>query len=172
MLVAVLLCSLAVGFLRGGDLKRLAQADLKGWWFYLTGFLLQVAIMSATFSLLERIRGLVYSLSFLFLIVGSWLDRNLDGAWWIVAGLIMNGMVISSNGGKMPIYVVPAYFRDDAQARTHLPITDSTRLWFLGDVIRFPLFGKHHLLLSPGDVLVAVGAFAVVQQLMVPRRRA
>lgn len=163
MLVAALFSSVIVGLLRGGDLRHIAELNPRGLWFYLLALLLQVLVNCEGF---PYYRGLAYSLSFALLILGSLLDRRIQGMSWVSLGLLLNSIVIMINGGKMPVKLSQSRFPSDAQVTTHFPMTDSTLGWFLGDIFPLPLFGRHSLYLSPGDLLIGLGAFLAVQRLM------
>ncbi|MGE5554087.1 MAG: DUF5317 domain-containing protein [Betaproteobacteria bacterium] len=168
MLIVALISSVLLGFIRGGSLKPIAQLEMKGLWFYILAILLQGLVLTGVIPP-SLSAGLAYSVSFLLLLMGSFLDRHVHGMQWIMLGLFLNGLVVAANGGKMPVMVPEASLPHDAQALTHSPLTELTRMGFLSDVIRFPLFGEHYLLLSAGDLLISLGVFAAIQKLMVSR---
>lgn len=167
MLAISLLVSVAVGLVRGGSLRSLAEASMRGWPWYLTGFLVQAALSQPELVLLRNFVGYAFPLTFVLLIIGSVLDRKTRGMSVVTLGLVSNFVVIAINEGKMPVRASSQTVNADViQAMTHSAITDATRLWLLSDIIRIPLLGHHYTLLSLGDILLAVGGFLVVQTLM------
>jgi hypothetical protein len=109
--------------------------------------------------------------SLLIFLAFVWLNRNLPGMPILMVGLVLNLLVISANGGWMPI---------SPQTASHLPggadarevtagmrlgekdivlATESTRLEFLADRFLLPSWLHYATAFSAGDVFVAVGAF-------------
>ena len=102
----------------------------------------------------------------LFIFVAANLRR---GVWSFVfgAGAGMNFAVIALNGGAMPVsaHVLEsaAGTRLAAQLASgeifaYAPVTDSTRLVFLGDVLALEPFGRLLGFASIGDLVLGVGA--------------
>jgi hypothetical protein len=74
--------------------------------------------------------------------------------FWIPAVLILTGgllntLVVIINGGRMPAKI-------EAIEQHGAPITDNTRLAFLGDIFMFETKGREYFY-SLGDVLVTFG---------------
>lgn len=168
MLLLCVICSLVIGRLRGGSFRSLLALSFKGWPCYLTAFALQASINSVILhSYVQRYEQMVYISSFAILIIGSWLDRDVAWMPWVTSGLVLNALAIAANGGKMPVRAGAVdVLAERNQAATHVTFMSSRRFLFLGDVIRLPLNGGHYLLLSPGDILVALGAFLLIQHIM------
>ncbi len=110
-------------------------------------------------------------LSLLGFLVFVWLNRSLPGMPILLIGLVLNLLVISSNGGWMPI---------SPETASHLPggsspesavlgrrfgqkdvllLPEDTRLEFLSDRFLIPAWVHFPTAFSLGDVLIAVGAF-------------
>lgn len=165
MLIVALVASLGLGLLRGGGLSAFARVRFRGTWFYLIAWGLQWATVERLWP--GRVDELAYPLSFGLLTIGTCLDINIKGMRWVALGVFLNGIAIAANGGKMPVRLPSDIeFSGSAQASTHAVMLDNARLSFLGDTISMPVPYGHHLLLSPGDILIAAGVFAVVQYLM------
>ncbi|HHW15402.1 MAG TPA: DUF5317 domain-containing protein [Firmicutes bacterium] len=166
ILITALVASITIGLIRKGSLAQLAQAELRGLPLYATAILLQVFVVAMVSA--WGLSGMVYAVSFLLLTVGAYLDRRVPGMFLVALGLLLNTSVIVANGGRMPVFLSPdAPGWKSVQALTHVPMALSGRLRYLGDFIRIPEFGGHYSLLSPGDVLIAIGVFVAVQSLMV-----
>jgi hypothetical protein len=94
----------------------------------------------------------------------------------IVAGVALNLLAVSVNGGYMPVRItdverigfpdVAAQLRDGGRYQKSVPLDERTRLPWLADVIHLPLPGPDRMV-SIGDVLVAAGTFLFVQEALV-----
>lgn len=144
---------------RGGSLKRLSDLQFRG-----------ITILTIAMALQGVVRfGLVgdgfgktlYSLSFILLWVGTLANLPYRGMPMISIGILLNGLVIMVNGGKMPVVLgrsaadnAPRYA---AQLTTHLLASRGYHLQFLGDIIRIwtPLNGR--IIISVGDIFLGVG---------------
>jgi hypothetical protein len=108
----------------------------------------------------------------LLLLLFVWLNRRQPGFWALGLGLTLNLLVISLNGGLMPIspeMVSRFELRPDtweigsrlgSSKDIVLPIAE-TRLWTLSDRFFLPLpsWAANPVAFSLGDVLIAFGAF-------------
>lgn len=91
------------------------------------------------------------------LIVVAVLNRMMPGALLLGAGISLNLIAIAANQG-MPISVPAAHVAGLSIPADglHHPMTESTRVPVLVDVIPVPLFRNVY---SAGDVVLAVGGF-------------
>jgi hypothetical protein len=182
ILLAVVLLSLIVALLRGGDVRRLADVPVRYGWLVLAAFALQAYLIYApagkSAGLQDR-NAWLHIGSYLLLVVAIWLNRRLPGMAWVLAGLLVNLVVITANGGFMPITpeaVQKIGHADrvaslEAGQRVYLAKDivlprDQTRLWPLSDVFVIALGFPLRSAFSPGDVLVAIGAFLFLQHIL------
>jgi len=106
------------------------------------------------------------------LLVFIWLNKKLPGLYVLGAGLVLNLLVISMNGGLMPIspetvaQLTPEHSAEVWQSGDRLGWSKdiiltraNTRLWWLSDHFLTPAWFQHRIAFSPGDVLIALGAF-------------
>jgi hypothetical protein len=110
-------------------------------------------------------------LSLVAFLVFVWVNRGLPGMPILLAGLVLNLFVISSNGGWMPISPETATQLpggSDAQStplgsrfgqKDILLLPQDTRLEYLADRFLLPGWMHYATAFSLGDVFVAVGAF-------------
>jgi len=117
--------------------------------------------------------GLVFSQA--LLLAFCWHNRRLPAFWILAAGLVLNLAVILANGGFMPISpetaarLIP---QESLQAlslgerfgggKDILLLEESTRLALLSDRLLPPGWFPYQVAFSPGDVVVAVGAFLLM----------
>lgn len=168
--------SLIVAFLRGGSLLRLGQLHIRHAYLILLGLALQLLIFSPLRAGWEPWTGYLYFASLLLLLLAVGLNRHLPGIKILGLGLLSNLLVIAANGGFMPISVeaarraglldVIAALQATGLHRHVVLMDEGTRLWFLGDtiVLGYPLPSPK--VFSPGDILVALGAFIFLQGAM------
>ncbi len=165
--ILVLGVAVAVGYLRGGRLSRIAE--VVGWsWLLLVGLALQMAVEAAASrgqlpSLLGT--GLLLTSQ---LLVGVWalLNRYLPGMPLILLGLLLNTIVLAANGA-MPV-------APEAIAAVGLPgmepvpgkhelMTDDTRFGYLADVVPLPPL---RTIVSVGDIVLGAGIIPLLSHLM------
>jgi len=125
-------------------------------------------------------------LSYLLLLGVVWKNRNTSGLQAIGLGFLLNLTVMMPNGGFMPIQprVLESFGHQHMVSKMEsgyrvlrskdvLLTREETRLWILSDVFAFdpPLLSPTAF--SPGDLLIAAGAFSFIQSTMLssnPRR--
>jgi hypothetical protein len=107
-----------------------------------------------------------------FLLVFAGLNLRQPGFSLLAAGLALNLLVIALNGGLMPISPetiqtlyphLPADAWEVGQrfgtGKDVVLQMQDTRLWFLSDHLWLPESIPYRAAFSPGDVLIALGAF-------------
>lgn len=163
LVLVVLLCALALGWLVGGGLERLGAVALTERW--LVGAAVGAQVVGAVVGGAAYPIGLVTSaaLALAFLVR----NRGVRGTGLIALGLLSNALVVAVNG-SMPVSLYAA-------ARAGTDITDittgadprhevasgATHLSWLGDVVpvRLPVRPE---VVSPGDVLLSAGVAQLI----------
>jgi hypothetical protein len=119
----------------------------------------------------EAIR-VAYFVSMLLVAVVLWLNRTLPGMVWIVVGFLLNLTVIGLNGGFMPIsnaaLQVAGYAPRFARFTNSIPMTSSTILPWLGDVVPIPGLLPINGVFSLGDGLITIGCVIFTQRALKP----
>ncbi len=106
------------------------------------------------------------------LMVFAWFNRSKPGFWDLGLGLALNLLVITLNGGLMPIspetvILLSPNAPPDSWGLNQrlwegkdivLPV-DATRLWWLSDCLLLPTWMPTQVAFSIGDILIALGAF-------------
>lgn len=173
----LLLSSLVVGILAGlvlrGSLWHLGQLRLRCWPLLFSALIAQVVIFSspvATSSLIVRCGGILYSLTLLVVLAALAVNLHIKGMWLVMLGAALNALVIVVNGGQMPVDYgkleialgQPLVAEYGQSFINTAPMSESTKLSVLGDVVLMPSFLPIRNVLSIGDVLIALGTIVVV----------
>lgn len=177
LLASVLVFSIVVGTIRGGHMS--AFSEYRWRWPLLPGLALVVQVLAflpdASASEAARMyTAVLHVVSYLLSLGFIWINRRIPWVWVIGVGLAANFAVIVANGGFMP--VSPDALVGTSSAPVALKavyhnsrlMAEGTRLRFLGDVFRTPSWFVIKRAFSLGDVMIGVGAFGLVQQLMQP----
>ena len=147
------------GLVRGGSLEGIAATKFRFLWLLFAGFLLQVGFSLWNPEWLTEAGELaILAGSNLLVALFLALNRRLPGMLIAAAGLVLNVVVIASNGA-MPVSLEAAEVAGtDIEAADfgikHEPLHDDTVFPWLGDVIPLPGLST---LISAGDVVLALG---------------
>ncbi|WP_180954501.1 DUF5317 domain-containing protein [Bacillus sp. V5-8f] len=172
-----ILLSLLIGFLRGGNLYGLATLKIRWGAFFplLLLFEVTIFIFQHQFSWLETVSGHLYILIYIVGLLFLWVNRIQPGFMVILLGVLLNFIVISINGGRMPVSMEAAKILDPFYIETlkngvyakHTLLTEHTRLGFLGDIIPITNPYPKDQVVSIGDIVMNIGIFLFIQSLMV-----
>ena len=169
----ILICiviGLALRAVTGRSLRGLAESRLRG-----ESLLLILLISQAALPFLQltgaagRVAFFVWLGTFPCMVTVAWMNRREPGMPMLGIGLLLNLVVIATNGG-MPVFEVAVHTAGaSAQTMTvpagdfvHVAGSAATLLSWLGDII--PLVGPAWLRIvaSPGDLLLFAGIVAFV----------
>jgi hypothetical protein len=181
--VAGLLAGLARAWYRG---RQLAAPNLHLIWLVPLAFVPQwlAFFLPATRRLVpDDLAAAILVGSQVFLLIFAWSNREQPGFWALGLGLACNLLVITVNGGLMPInpdtvaQLAPTAPASAWQAGHRLgdgkdivlPVA-ATRLWWLADRFLLPTWFPHRVAFSVGDVFVAAGAFWLLWALGAPSK--
>jgi len=131
-----------------------------------------VAYFAPTRRLLPDWLASLVLLTSLILFLGfAWRNRRLPGMPILLAGLLLNLIVIAANGGWMPIAPETASRLIGSDVLQHLSLgarfgqkdillaAESTRLGFLTDRFLLPAWFPYRAAFSLGDAVVGLGIF-------------
>ncbi len=165
MFLEVIALAVIIGLVLRGRFMNLGRLNIKYIYVILFAYLLQAAIdfwaPRHAFWGYPYIHVFSYFLLFFALVR----NRSIPGMYFILAGTIMNFLVIVLNGG-MPVKgdVLPRQLAAafaTGHGGTHVLLTAGTRLSFLADII-YVVLPYQHQLLSIGDVIINVGVLVLV----------
>ena len=180
-----IIISVIVGLFRRGNLNGLATLKLKCGWIFPILLLIQIAVTSlqGDIEFIGQIGGYLYIAVYIIGFVFLYINRNLPGLILILIGVFLNFLVMSVNGGRMPVSAEAAAAIDpmyvevfkaaitETEYAKHILLTESSRLKFLADII--PLTKPYPItqIISIGDVVMNIGIFNFVQHLMLANKR-
>ena len=162
ILLLVIALAAAVALVRGGSLDRLAETKFRLGLLLLLALIFQFGLdlwdppwLSETGDLIVLLATNLAVAIFLFV------NRHLPGMLFAAAGMLLNVIVITANGG-MPVSEHAAEIAQMPLTEVgikHELLTDQTRLPWIADVIPVPVI---HRVISAGDIFLMSGiAFLV-----------
>jgi hypothetical protein len=187
----ILLVAVALGFVCGFFRAKISgrpyqTVEIRHIWLVFVAFLPQFfafSLPAARSTFPDNWVPVVLIGSQILLLLFVWLNRRLPGFWLLGLGLLANFLVISLNGGMMPLMPEnaarllpegsPVLLRLGERVgfgKDILLEKAMTRLWYLGDVIMHPEVFRYPLAFSIGDILISMGAFWLLWRLGSPRQ--
>jgi Family of unknown function (DUF5317) len=164
LFASVIVLAFVLGFAFGGRLSRFEGVGVRWWALALGGLAVQfIPLPEGAGGTDLAVRTVVLAASYVALIGFAAVNARLPGIPVILVGLVLNAIVITTNGG-MPVSAAALRSSDQADvladlqgsgADKHHLETDGDVVTFLGDVIAIP--SPIAQVVSIGDVLVYLG---------------
>lgn len=172
MLVLIVIgLAVCVGFIAGGSLRPFERLNVHWWGIALAGLALQAIPLPSGVG--RPVGSAVLVGSYGLLVAFAWVNRRLPALWLVMAGLLLNILVIAVNGG-MPVSpealeTAGASAKDLLGAATskHHLMNPGDTLRPLADVIGIP--PPIGAVISIGDVLLYSGVAVLVVAVMLGR---
>lgn len=182
MVIEAVVLSIIVGLFRGGRLSKFRQIRDKSLLFLIVGILIQSFIIYSNgfieYDGLNRI--LTYSkeiilFSFILIAIGTIMNYKSKPLWISFIGYLMNFFVMFSNAWKKPVLMegLTLAGRGDwvnlinqKTISIFTPLVDGTKYPILGNIIVFAKPYPIGKVLSIGDIIVGIGIFIFIQDIM------
>jgi Family of unknown function (DUF5317) len=162
ILLVVIAVAAVVALARGGSLDRLAETDFRFGPLLLIALIVQFGLDLWNPPWLSEAGDLtVLLVTNLAVAIFLFVNRRLPGMLLAAAGMLLNVIVITANGG-MPVSERAAEIAQMPITEVgikHELLTDQTRLPWVADVIPVPVVRR---VISPGDVLLMSGIALLV----------
>ena len=173
LVLIVLACALCLSLFTGGRLRYVQDFQLKALPIGVGAFVAQALIFTERGeTLLGSLLPVFYMLTLIALLVFLFVNRTVFGVPVLMAGLILNLLVIGVNGGRMPadpraLIATGQSERAELLEENHtgancVLMTADTHLNFLGDRIVLPFLGTLGAAYSVGDLVALAGEAALV----------
>lgn len=174
MLIETLAFSLLISLLCGGKLSRLGQLSLREFWLVPLALLIQSGIYWAAVKEIgfgpSWLSPALDTVSYFLLLSFALRNGSFPGMRWLSLGILLNTIVISLNGGVMPVNpsFLPEVSREALHAGqgTHGLMTSLTRVSFLADQFYLNIPGLQKQVFSVGDIAIDIGCFLLVYKTM------
>ena len=168
MLIVGILLGLLLGLRAGGRLGNLANIQLR-WPLLLVAAVLvrfgTEALLNAQVDIVEMLRVPLLATGFVLLLIGLWVNRFYPGLSVAFVGVLLNGSVITINGGHMPIWATSleaaGLHPSDITSALHVVVPGEAgdfflRALILGDIIPIPVPYVQNVA-SLGDLFLTTG---------------
>ncbi|MHB8107014.1 MAG: DUF5317 family protein [Candidatus Cryosericum sp.] len=181
VVLAVVVCALCLSLATGGRLRYVENFRLKALPLGAGAFVVQLLIFTSRGeALLGELLPGVYVVTLLMLLAFLLVNRRVFGVPVLLAGLVLNILVIGANSGRMPAdpqALIATGQQSHAEelinngtAANVVLMSDHTHLNVLGDYIVLPLVGDIGSAYSLGDLVALVGEVALVYGMVRPAR--
>lgn len=181
MIFEAAVAALIIGLLLGGSFKELLELRLRGLWLLLlpvlANILPRIPVLAGLFSSWGTPAAILLSiLRYGFLVAFAAFNLRNIPVLLVGAGGVLNSVVTLCNQGRMPVSPSAlSILSSDQSLRlleqgkvlTYTVASGGTRLPFLGDILYFHCYNYYFL--SPGDLLIACGIFALIIRYMRPK---
>ena len=150
----------AFGLVTGGKIGNLARLRFRWPWLIFAAVIVREAVALTP---LSRVSGAQYLYVVSLAAILAWTIWNVNrfrGLWLVTAGAALNLVVITVNGGRMPVaHELAGSLVRHGVSGQYTVMGSGTQLNLLGDWIS--LYPTPEVY-SPGDVLIAIGLAIVV----------
>jgi len=179
--IYIIVISIIIGMLRNGKLSSLSQISLKKIELIVLACLIQAGLIflgSKKVKFVLDIGSYMIIFSYIVLLLAVWYNKKLKGMKIIFLGIVFNFIVITANGGHMPVLLSSVYkaglndfaiVLKEGSYITHTLITEKTLFGFLADVIPLSPPFPDPSVVSMGDFLMFYGVFSLIQNAMLKK---
>lgn len=173
MIIPVVL-SVLVALLLRRPLSRLADVRLCHPWLILIAILLQIVMFTEPLGPVlahAHVIPVLNTATYVLVLVFCLLNFRVRSLLVVAVGCFLNGLAIIANGGYMPADPVSAGhvvhdLVESGIVNNSRALDESTRLPFLTDIFHMPSWMPLANVFSVGDIVVAIGVFLLLQELI------
>ncbi len=172
-LVSIAVLSIIIGLIRKGSFANILSSDIKASFLFIISLLLFITVRVGNAAGIALITDWTYFLllgGYILLLLGIILNLNI---WMFILlfGTVSNFVVTFINGGKMPISLTALQTAgltaaSIEESAIYALSSATTNFPFLGGIIPLPLPSIFAEVLSPGTILIAIGIFGVIQNVL------
>lgn len=183
MLFIGIAIGIIVGFVLKGKITNLAELKLQGFSLILISLAVQLVILAtplATWPWFVQNGNLIYMISMSVLLLGLLYNLQFGWSFWLICiGTACNIVVIAQNQGAIPVDLeklslatgdtvasMAQKFAEHSELSYRTPLTATSQLGWMGDVLYIPLPLFNSNVYSIGDVIISIGLGAFVVKTM------
>lgn len=186
MLIELIVLSLIIGLIRGGTFNNFKYINFKKIWPLILALVIQYFLVSINlleeFNFYEKIAMYLKQLlfiSYVLLFVGIIINLHYRSLWPVLAGAFLNFFVLAVNNWKRPVLLEglkllhfedALWMMENNQLPLFSAITEGTKYPILADIIVVPKPYPFPTMLSLGDLLIGLGLFTLIQEIMLSGR--
>lgn len=168
--VIVIALSLFLAFIRGGQLNRLKNVELRLPYLAIMSFALDFLLYHHLNYIPSWALFIIFIVKYALLFIFIFFNTKHKHMKIIGMGVLMNFLVILFNGGAMPVsrraLEIPSLAKQVEMIQSgvlsnYTLMTDKTPLWILADIIYIP-WPKEQFI-SIGDIIIMLGIFLFIQ---------
>ena len=178
LVIEPMILSFIVAKLRKGKFRNLEKIEIKAWYLLLiaAGIQIILSIIKNYGIILNNVFFYLHILSYILMIICIILNLNRNSMKAFLIGVVLNFIVIFSNGGKMPVSLHGIKGIDNSistELQTsdfdikHQVINQNTKLVYLSDILLIPKPYPIRKIFSVGDIFIMIGLFIFIQEAMV-----
>ena len=182
MFIEPTLFSLILAKIRKGKFANIEELEFHRWYLILIAGGIQLVLSLLQKSnpfwaklLLEDYFLYLHGLSYVLILFSILANIKKRSMKLFLIGVLLNFLVISFNGGKMPVSITGIQGINSPTIELpsnefdikHVAVTANTKLVYLADIILIPRPYPLPKILSIGDVFLILGLFVFIQEIMV-----
>lgn len=181
-MIAIIIITLGIlrAFLKGGQLSRLMDVQIRWPLLILFSFLLKATfhpLIQQHINFEPWMIMSVFAIQHLLLFIFIGLNIRKRYMWLIGMGIFLNFLVSLLNGGAMPVsrqvleinsLAKQAHLLQIGKIPNYILIHAKTPLWFLGDIIYIPILQGQFI--SIGDIFLIIGILLFIQSIMLAQK--
>ena len=153
------------------------RVEIRSGWLAVVALLTQIAVVYVDFGDAAVLRRFIFPSTYVLLLAFVVLNRRLIGFLVIGAGMLLNFLVIVSNGGLMPIAPQHLEPSELAELQPGDPVPGSKNVMLEEDEIHLRWLsdrlhwdnGTDLKVFSVGDIVIGAGLAVVLLELLMPR---
>lgn len=178
MFVELILLSVIIGLIRGGKLSRFKDINFKKMWLFILALVIQYFLVSINlieeFHYFDKIAVYIKQciiISYVLLFIGIIVNLRYKSLWPVLAGSVLNFIVLAANSWKLPIIEEGLELIGlDTLLPLYTPIVEGTKLPILGDIIIVSKPYPFPRIFSIGDIIICIGLVILIQEIMLTER--
>ncbi len=180
MIIEAVLLGIIIGLVRGGKISRLKYINLKGSFLFLLAIILHIGIIIMNLGVFEyntNYYTIMLTSSYILILVGLIINIHSRYFILIISGLAINFVCFAANNFRFPINsnaVKLTYGNEfyqhliNNEIKFFIPLEEA-KLSFLGNTIYINMPFVNDLIISIGDIVIALGIILFIQSVMSDR---